>query len=83
LQAQLRLPTNFDSGALAGHLRLVAAIGLTKLATYREYDRLIANASFEEIAYQIQVGTALLNGRQYAELTNMLVVTRMHITLYG
>ena len=58
LLAKSILPNAFDSGALAGHLRLVAATGLTKLATYREYDKLIANACFEEIAYQIQVGTA-------------------------
>ncbi|KAH8090375.1 armadillo-type protein [Filobasidium floriforme] len=43
-----------ESGALAGHLRLVAATGLTKMAHYREYEEMISSACFEEIAYQIQ-----------------------------
>jgi hypothetical protein len=49
--------TRIHSGALAGHLRLVAATGLTKMAHYREYEEMISSACFEEIAYQIQVNS--------------------------
>lgn len=35
---------------------MVAATGLTKMATYRELEAMISSACFEEIAFQIQVG---------------------------
>ena len=36
---------------------MVAAMGLTKMAMYREFDEMIGSACFEEIAFQIQVRT--------------------------
>ena len=38
---------------------MVAAMGLTKMAMYREFDEMIGSACFEEIAFQIQVRTCL------------------------